>query len=118
AADAPEAELRDCFWRHYARGFNQRAIGQACGGSCQAKVQRRLQLSAHASGIATTALGQLAGREGFEAVGRSLERTEAQLAALRDLLLAPPAGADRPRLALWLAPLLDPPSPPLIRDDV
>ena len=112
AADGPEAELRACFWRHYARGLNQRAIGQACGGSCQAKVHRRLQLSAHASVIATTALVQLAGREGFEAVGRSPERTEAQLAALRDHLLAPPAGADRSRLALWLAPLLDPPSPP------
>lgn len=109
AADGPEAELRACFWRHYARGLSQRAIGQACGGSCQAKVQRRLQLSAHASVIATTALGQLAGREGFEAVGRSPERTEAQLAALRDHLLATPEGADRPRLALWLAPLLDPP---------
>jgi hypothetical protein len=112
AADGPEAELRACFWRHYARGLNQRAIGQACGGSCQAKVQRRLQLSAHATVIATTALGQLAGREGFEVVGRSSERTEEQLAALRDHLLETPAAADRPRLAHWLAPLLDPPASP------
>lgn len=112
AADGPEAALRACFWRHYARGLNQRAIGQACGGSCQAKVQRRLQLSAHATVIATTALGQLAGREGFEAVGRSPERTEEQLAALRDHLLDTPDGADRPRLAHWLAPLLDPPPSP------
>lgn len=112
AADGPEAELRACFWRHYARGLNQRAIGQACGGACQAKVQRRLQLSAHATVIATTALGQLAGREGFEAVGRSPERTEEQLAALRDHLLDTPDGADRPRLAHWLAPLLDPPPSP------
>ena len=62
--------------------------------------------------IATTALGQLAGREGFEAVGRSPERTEEQLAALRDHLLETPEGADRPRLAHWLAPLLDPPPSP------
>lgn len=110
AGDGPEAALRACFWRHYARGLSQRAIGQACGGACQAKVQRRLQINAHATVIATTALGQLAGREGFEAVGRSPERTEAQLAALRDHLLATPAYGDRPRLALWLAPLLDPPA--------
>ena len=110
AADGPEAELRACFWRHYARGLNQRAIGQACDGSCQAKVQRRLQLAAHAAVIATTALGQLAGREGFEAVGRSPERTEAQLAALAEHLLAIPDGGDRSRLALWLSPLLDPPA--------
>jgi DNA-directed RNA polymerase specialized sigma24 family protein len=107
AADGPEAELRACFWRHYARGLNQRAIGQACDRSCQAKVQRRLQLAAHAAVIATTALGQLAGREGFEAVGRSPERTEAQLAALAEHLLAIPDGGDRSRLALWLSPLLD-----------
>jgi hypothetical protein len=59
--------------------------------------------------IATTALGQLAGREGFEAVGRSPERTEAQLAALAEHLLAIPDGGDRSRLALWLSPLLDSP---------
>ena len=120
AADGPEAALRACLWRHYAQGQPQRRIGEACG-CCQAKVTRRLQAAAHAAAIAATALGFLAGREGFEAVGCSLAATETQAAALRDYLLAIPAEGDRPRLALWLEPLLAPPvpvSPPhdLLRD--
>jgi hypothetical protein len=71
-------------------------------------VNRRLQCAAHATAIATTALGYLIGREGFEAVGRSLAATESQAAALRDYLLASPADGDRPRLAHWLEPLLEP----------
>jgi DNA-directed RNA polymerase specialized sigma24 family protein len=120
AADGPEVALRACLWRHYAKGHSQRRIGEACG-CCQPKVNRRLQCAAHASAIATTALGFLLGREGFEAVGRSLAATESQAAALRDYLLAFPADGDRPRLAQWLEPLLErsvPASPPhdLLRD--
>jgi hypothetical protein len=120
AADGPEVALRACLWRHYAKGDSQRRIGEACG-CCQPKVNRRLQCAAHASAIATTALGFLLGREGFEAVGRSLAATESQAAALRDYLLAFPADGDRPRLAQWLEPLLErsvPASPPhdLLRD--
>jgi DNA-directed RNA polymerase specialized sigma24 family protein len=108
AADGPEVALRACLWRHYAKGHSQRRIGEACG-CCQPKVNRRLQCAAHAAAIATTALGFLLGREGFEAVGRSLAATESQAAALRDYLLACPAAGDRPRLAHWLEPLLEPP---------
>jgi hypothetical protein len=120
AADGPEVALRACLWRHYAKGDSQRRIGEACG-CCQPKVNRRLQCAAHASAIATTALGFLLGREGFEAVGRSLAATESQAAALRDYLLASPADGARPRLAHWLEPLLErsvPASPPhdLLRD--
>jgi DNA-directed RNA polymerase specialized sigma24 family protein len=120
AADGPEAALRACLWRQYAKGHSQRRIGEACG-CCQPKVNRRLQCAAHASAIATTALGFLLGREGFEAVGRSLAATESQAAALRDYLLASPADGARPRLAHWLEPLLErsvPASPPhdLLRD--
>ena len=107
AADGPEAALRACLWRHYAKGHSQRRIGEACG-CCQPKVNRRLQCAAHATAIATTALGFLLGREGFEAVGRSLAATESQAAALRDYLLASPADGARPRLAHWLEPLLEP----------
>jgi DNA-directed RNA polymerase specialized sigma24 family protein len=107
AADGPEVALRACLWRHYAKGHSQRRIGEACG-CCQPKVNRRLQCAAHATAIATTALGYLIGREGFEAVGRSLAATESQAAALRDYLLASPADGDRPRLAHWLEPLLEP----------
>ena len=110
AADGPEPALRACLWRQFANGLNQRAIGAACG-CCQAKANRRLQLPAHTAAIATTALGYLAGQEGFAAVGRSLADTEAQAAALRDHLLARPPDADRCRLALWLAPLLPNPDP-------
>ncbi len=107
AADGPEAALRACLWRQYALGLSQRRIGEACG-CCQPKVNRRLQCAAHATAIATTALGFLLGREGFEAVGRSLAATESQAAALRDYLLASPADGARPRLAHWLEPLLEP----------
>ncbi|MFM8661048.1 MAG: hypothetical protein ACKOCI_06840, partial [Cyanobium sp.] len=110
AADGPEAGLRACLWRHYALGLPQRRIGEACG-CCQPKVTRRLQCAAHAAAIAGTALGWLAGGEGFEAVGRSAALTETQVLALRDYLLAAPSGGDRPRLALWLAPLLPSPVP-------
>ena len=114
AATGAEAALRACLWRHYALGLRQREISEACG-CCQAKVSRRLQPSAHAGVIATTALTQLAGQEGFEAVGGCLKATETQVAALRDYLLGCPVATDRPRLALWLAPLLAaiPPVPPL-----
>lgn len=108
AADGPEAALRACLWRQYAKGHSQRRIGEACG-CCQPKVNRRLQCAAHATAIATTALGFLLGREGFEAVGHSLAATESQATALRDYLLACPAGGDRPRLAHWLEPLLESP---------
>jgi len=107
AADGPEAALRACLWRHYVAGQTQRRIAEACG-CCQAKVTRRLQPASHAAAIATTALSLLAGQEGFEAVGRSLPLTETQVNALRDHLLSPPAEGDRPRLALWLEPLLPP----------
>ncbi|MFN9618387.1 MAG: hypothetical protein ACK55X_01580 [Synechococcaceae cyanobacterium] len=110
AANGPEAALRACLWRQFANGLNQRAIGAACG-CCQAKASRRLQLPAHPAAIATTALGYLAGQEGFAAVGRSLADTEAQAAALQTHLLARPPGADLCRLALWLAPLLPYPNP-------
>ncbi|MFN9693274.1 MAG: hypothetical protein ACK550_05695 [Synechococcaceae cyanobacterium] len=108
AAGGPEASLRACLWRHYALGLPQRRIGEACG-CCQPKVNRRLQCAAHAAAIAATALGWLAGREGFEAVGRSVASTEAQALALRDYLLAASGEGDRPRLALWLEPLLPDP---------
>lgn len=108
AADGPEAALRACLWHQFALGLHQRAIGAACG-CCQAKANRRLQLPAHTAAIATTALGFLAGQEGFAAVGRSVADTEAQAAALQAHLLARPPGADRSRLALWLAPVLPAP---------
>jgi hypothetical protein len=107
AADGPEAALRACLWSHYAAGQTQRRIAEACG-CCQAKVTRRLQAAAHAAAIATTALSLLAGQAGFESVGTSLPLTETQVNALRDHLLTPPADGDRPRLALWLEPLLPP----------
>jgi hypothetical protein len=107
AADGPEAALRACLWSHYVAGQTQRRIAEACG-CCQAKVTRRLQPTAHAAAIATTALSLLAGQPGFEAVGQSLPLTETQVNALRDHLLTPPADGDRPRLALWLEPLLPP----------
>jgi hypothetical protein len=114
-ATGPEAELRACLWRHVALGLPQRAIGAACG-CCQAKANRRLQLPAHTAAIAGTALGFLAGQQGFEAVGRSLAATEAQAAALRERLLDRAPESDRSRLALWLEPLLGSPVPPSPRE--
>lgn len=109
-ADGPEAALHACLWRQYALGLNQRAISAACGCS-QAKASRRLQLPAHTAAIATTALGFLAGQEGFKTVGRSMADTEAQAAALQAFLLARLPEADRSRLAHWLGPLLPPLKP-------
>jgi hypothetical protein len=117
AADGPEAGLRACLWRLYALGLSQRRIGEACG-CCQPKVNRRLQVAAHSAVIAGTALGWLAGREGFEAVGRSAAATETQALALRDYLLASPGDGDRPRLAQWLEPLLPSPIPDSLAHDL
>lgn len=101
----PEHALRLGLWRLYAQGLGTREIAAACGCS-QPTVSRRLQERTRAGVIAASALAALAGQEGFEAIGRSLELCETQRAALRDHLLAVPAGQRRCRLALWLEPLL------------